>query len=100
MATAALESKNRITARVTTSVQSMLEEAAAFLGVPLNSFLVSAAVEKAGDVLAKERSIKLTPRDAEFLSELMEHPPKPNAYLLAAAAGLKSRAANEPAGDS
>lgn len=93
MATAAIEPKNRITARVTPSVQSMLEEAAAFLGVPLNSFLVSAAVEKAGDVLAKERSIRLTSRDAGFLSELMENPPEPNAYLLAAAARLKSRAA-------
>lgn len=92
MATVALEPKHRITARVTNSVQSMLEEAAAFLGVPLNSFLVSAAVEKAVDVLAKERSIKLTSRDAEFLSELMENPPEPNAYLLAAVSGLKSRA--------
>ncbi len=93
MATVALETKNRITARVTTSVQSMLEEAAAFLGVPLNSFLVSAAVEKAGDVLAKERSIKLTARDAEFLSELMENPPEPNPYLIKAASELKSRVA-------
>ena len=93
MSITAIESKNRITARVTTSVQSMLEEAAAFLGVPLNSFLVSAAVEKAGDVLAKERSIKLTSRDASFLSELMETPPEPNAYLIKAVADLKSRMA-------
>jgi uncharacterized protein (DUF1778 family) len=93
MTAAALDPKLRITARVTTSVQSMLEEAAAYPGVPLNSFLVSAAVEKAGDVLAKERSIKLTSRDAEFLSELLENPPEPNSYLLKAASVLKSRVA-------
>ncbi|RYD33294.1 MAG: DUF1778 domain-containing protein [Verrucomicrobiaceae bacterium] len=48
--------------------------------------------EKLGDVLAEESSIRITSRDAEFLSKLMENPPEPNAYLLAAAAGLKSRA--------
>lgn len=93
MTTASVLPKSRITARVTSSVQSMLEEAAAFLGVPLNSFLVSAAVEKAGDVLAKERTIKLTARDSEFLSSLMENPPEPNDYLLKAASDLKFRVA-------
>ena len=85
------EPKSRITTRVSAPVQSMLEEAAAFLGVPVNSFVVSAAVEKAGDVLANERSIKLTARDAQFLSELMEQPPQPSAYALDAAAALSSR---------
>jgi uncharacterized protein (DUF1778 family) len=91
MATALVEPKARITARVTHSVQSMLEEAAAFMGVPLNSFLVSAAVEKAGDVLAKERIIKLGQQDTERFVQMMENPPEPNAYLLKAMAEVKSR---------
>jgi uncharacterized protein (DUF1778 family) len=91
MATALLEPKARITARVTHSIQSMLEEAAAFMGVPLNSFLVSAAVEKAGDVLAKERVIKLGRQDAEMLEGMMENPPEPKAYLLKAMAEAQSR---------
>jgi len=91
MATALVEPKARITARVTHSVQSMLEEAAAFMGVPLNIFLVSAAVEKAGDVLAKERVIKLGQQDTERFVQMMENPPEPNAYLLKAMAEVKSR---------
>ena len=88
---AAAEEKARITARVPTGVQATLEEAAAFLGVPVNSFVVTAAMEKAGDVLAKERVIQLTDRDAEFLIELMEDPPAPNAALCQAVVGLDSR---------
>ncbi len=86
-----IEPKARITARVSQSTQAMLEEAAAFMGVPVNSFVVNAAVEKAGDVLAKERVIKLSQRDAGFLARLMENPPEPNASLLNAIAGVKSR---------
>ena len=61
------------------------------MGVPLNSFLVSAAVEKAGDVLAKERVIKLGQQDTERFIQMMENPPEPNAYLLKAMAEVKSR---------
>jgi uncharacterized protein (DUF1778 family) len=86
MATSASpETKARITARVPTSVQSVLEEAAAYMGVPLNSFLVSAAVEKAGEVLAAERIIRLSRRDAEFFASVMENPPGPNQALRKAA---------------
>lgn len=85
MITDALKTKARITARVPVSVQAMLEEAAACLGVPVNSFLVSAAVEKANKVLEAERTIHLTPRDAEFIAQLIDRPPSPNAALLEAA---------------
>jgi uncharacterized protein (DUF1778 family) len=85
MPTAIVEPKARITARVTASVQSVLEEAAAYLGVPLNSFVVSAAVEKAGDVLESERRILLSQKDAAVFAELLENPPGPNAALLKAA---------------
>ena len=83
--TTSVESKTRITARVSPSVQSVLEEAAAFLGVPLNSFIVSSAVEKAADVLATERTIKLSRQDAELFASMMETPPGPNKALLKAA---------------
>ncbi len=89
MTSTTLDPKSRITARIPASVQTMLEDAATFLGVPLNSFLVSAAVEKAGDVLAAERVIKLGRNDVEFLERLMDNPPEPNAALMAAAAKHK-----------
>ena len=81
------EPKSRITARVGESVQALLEEAAAYMGVPLNSFLVSAAVEKAGDVLTMERVIKLGQRDAELIEQMVQNPPEPNGPLEAFAAG-------------
>lgn len=85
MTAATLEPKARITARVAPSVQSVLEDAAAFLGVPLNSFIISAAVEKAGQVLATERTIKLSREDAELFAGVMENPPGPNEAVLRAA---------------
>ena len=91
MATTALKPKARITARVPASVQSILEEAAAFLGVPVNSFVVSAAVEKAGDVLASDRTIKLSREDAELFASMLENPPGPNKALLKAAKAYSKR---------
>ena len=74
------EPKTRITTRLPINSHAILEEAAAFLGVPLNSFLISAAMEKAEDILAGERIIKLGRKDAE----LMEKPSAPNTELLKA----------------
>ena len=84
MTTTTTETKARITARVPASVQAVLEEAAAAMGVPLNSFVVTAAVEKAHDLLAAERSIKLGRQDGELFAELLENPPAPNAAFLEA----------------
>ncbi len=79
-----LETKTRITARVPEPTQTLLEEAAAFSGVSLNSFVVNAAVEKAADVLAAERVIKLAQEDAEQLAQLIESPPEPTDTLVSA----------------
>ena len=84
MTTTTIETKARITARVPASVQSILQEAAASMGVPLNSFVVTAAVEKALDLLAAERSLQLGRRDAELFAQLLENPRAPNAALLEA----------------
>ena len=78
--------KSRITARVNVSVQEVLADAAAILGVPLNSFIVTAAVEKASSLLAAERRVKLGPEDAKFLERLLENPPEPAPALRAAVA--------------
>ena len=83
----------RLTLRIPGSVQAKKEEAAASLGVSLNSFIVGTASREAAEVLALERSISLSPRDVEFLTALIENPPEPNEYVLRAAAGLKSRVA-------
>jgi uncharacterized protein (DUF1778 family) len=83
----------RLTVRVPGSVQAKMEAAAAALGVSLNSFIVGTASREAAEVLARERTITLSPRDVECLTALIENPPEPNEYVLRAAAGLKSRVA-------
>jgi uncharacterized protein (DUF1778 family) len=83
--------KPRITTRMTPKAHAVVEDAAAVLGVPLNSFVISAAVEKASDVLAKERLITLSPRDAEFVAERIEKPGKPTKFLINAVRQARSR---------
>ena len=84
MATSTLPSKTRITARVPAATQSVLEQAAAYLGVPLNSFVVTAAVEKATQLLAAEHTIQLGRQDADLFATLLENPPAPAPTLLEA----------------
>jgi uncharacterized protein (DUF1778 family) len=76
---------------MTPKAHAVVEDAAAVLGVPLNSFIISAAVEKATDVLARERFITLSPRDAEFITARMEKPGKPNRFLVNAVKNARSR---------
>jgi uncharacterized protein (DUF1778 family) len=64
--TEALE-RERISARVPKDVRERLEEAAGRTGATLNQFLVQAAVEKANQVLERERVTRLSARDAEWL---------------------------------
>jgi uncharacterized protein (DUF1778 family) len=86
MATATLDppSRVRVTTRFDEPLYEMVEDAAACVGVPVNSFIVSAVTEKAGDVLARERSIKLTVEDAKLILDLLENPPAPSAALVEA----------------
>ena len=83
--------QHRLTLRIPEMLQAKFEAAASTLGVSLNSFMVSVVAREATEVLAKERTIKLSPRDAEFISHIMETPPEPTAYALRAAADLRNR---------
>ena len=83
--------QHRLTLRIPEMLQAKFEEAASALGVSLNSFMVSVAAREATEVLSKERTIQLTPRDAEFLAHLLENPPTPTDYALRVAADLKNR---------
>src|SRR6478752_7098810 len=91
MTTTTALKQHRLTLRIPKTLQDKFEEAATALGVSLNSFIISVASREAADVLLKERTIQLTPRDAEFVARLLENPPAPNEYVLQAAAGLRAR---------
>jgi uncharacterized protein (DUF1778 family) len=74
--TEALE-KERITARVPKEVRQRLEQAAGRSGATLNQFVVQAAVEKADQILERERVTQLSTRDAEWLLSVLDGPPRP-----------------------
>jgi uncharacterized protein (DUF1778 family) len=59
-----------------------LEEAADRSGATLNQFLMQAAIEKADQVLEREKVMRLSARDAEWLLHVLDQPPRsPNAKL-------------------
>ena len=75
---------DRIGARVPREVYDTLCRAAELTGATVNQFLVQAALKEAQSVIEREDVIRLSPRDWNWLLDLMESPPKPNAKLQAA----------------
>ena len=82
----------RITARVDTDTQELLSQAAALAGMSsINSFVLSAAIEKAKKIIERERSLKLSKRDALMLVEALDSPVNPNARLQQASRRYKAK---------
>lgn len=82
MARAAAE--ERIPARMPSAVYDRVVEAAQAVGATLNQFLVQSALEKANEILERERVIKLSATSAKTVFDLLENPPAPNERLKAA----------------
>jgi uncharacterized protein (DUF1778 family) len=80
-----LAAQNRIGARVPHEVYETLCRAAELTGATVNQFLVQAALKEAQAVIERDEVIRLSPRDWDWLLDLMENPGKPNAKLKAAA---------------
>jgi uncharacterized protein (DUF1778 family) len=78
-----------LTLRAPALLHGRLTEAAAWLGLSLNSFVLQAAAKEADAVLEKERAIRLTVDDARLLLQLLDTPPQPNAVLTRAFARRK-----------
>ncbi len=76
--------QDRIGARVPHEVYETLCRAAELTGATVNQFLVQAALREAQAVIEREEVIRLSPRDWNWLLDLMENPPQPNAKLQAA----------------
>lgn len=76
----------RITARVDVDTQDLLTQAAAISGMSsINSFVVSAAVEKAKQIIEHEQLLKLSQTDAVALIEALDRPATAHAKLKTAA---------------
>ncbi len=83
----------RITARVDVDTQDLLTKAAAIAGMSsINSFVLSAAVEKAKQVIEREQALKLSQADAMLLMDALDKPASANSKLKAAASRYESKA--------
>lgn len=75
-------SSPRITARVSVDTQELLSKAAALMGVSsINSFVVSAAIEKAKKVMLQEEALALSKKDAMLFTDALDELAKPNKKL-------------------
>lgn len=82
----------RITARVDEETQELLAQAAAIAGMTsINSFVLNAAIDRAKQIMERERALKLSQRDAMLLAEALDAPVKPNARLQQAAQRYKDK---------
>jgi uncharacterized protein (DUF1778 family) len=75
------EPRKRITARVSDSVRTTLEQAAGLLGATVNQFVVQTAYLEAQRVIERESVIRLSQKDARKVLALLDAPPKPNKRL-------------------
>ena len=83
----------RITARVDTDTQELLVRAAAISGMPsINAFVLSAAVEKARTIMAREHALQLSERDAVALVAALDGPVNVHPRLHQAAERYESKA--------
>lgn len=71
----------RVPARMPQEVYERIVAASHTVGATLNQFLVEAALERASEVLERERTIALSLESAEHLFRLLENPPDPNERL-------------------
>ncbi len=82
----------RITARVDIETQYLLTKATALAGMSsINSFVLSAAVEKAKQVIEREQVLKLSQHDSIMLMEALDKPVTTNAKLKMAASRYQSK---------
>ena len=63
------------------TVYEKITEAAQTVGATLNQFLVQSALERANEILERERVISLSSNAAKTVFDLIENPPKPNEQL-------------------
>lgn len=73
--------EERIPARMPTAVYDRIVEAAQTVGATLNQFIVQSALERADQILERERVITLSAKAAKTVFDLMENPPAPNDRL-------------------
>jgi uncharacterized protein (DUF1778 family) len=75
---------DRVTARIPHANRLIIERAAAVYGATLNQFIVQSALDRAGEILEREETLRLSERDALIFLTALENPPQPSEKLIAA----------------
>lgn len=75
---------DRVTARIPHANRLLIERAAAVYGATLNQFIVQSALDRAGEILEREETLRLSERDALNFLNALENPPAPSDKLIAA----------------
>jgi len=88
MPQAAVDDNKRMNLRVSPETKAKLVRAAALRNTDLTNFVIQTALREAEAVIEAAEVVRLTARDHARVLELLENPPKPNAKLRAAIAGL------------
>jgi len=87
----ALEDNSRMSLRIRPKDKALLLRAVALDNTDLTDFVLRHALEAAKAVIEEADNVSLSARDSMRVLDLLEHPPKPNARLLAAARALPKR---------
>lgn len=72
---------DRVTARIPHANRLIIERAAAVYGATLNQFIVQSALDRAGEILEREETLRLSERDALIFLHALENPPQPSERL-------------------
>ena len=87
----AVEDNNRMSLRIRPGEKALLLRAVALDHTDLTDFVLRHALEAAKAIIEESDRVQLSRRDSLRVLDLLEHPPKPNARLVAAARALSKR---------
>jgi uncharacterized protein (DUF1778 family) len=87
----AVEDNSRMQLRIRPEEKALLLRAVALNHTDLTGFVLRHALVAAKAVIEEADRVKLSGRDSSRVLDLLEHPPAPNAKLLAAARALRKR---------
>ena len=87
----AVEDNSRMSLRIRSDDKMLLMRAVAYEHTDLTDFVLRNAVQAAKAVIAQAEQISLSERDSLRVLDVLEHPPAPNAKLLAAAYALPNQ---------
>jgi uncharacterized protein (DUF1778 family) len=83
-----VESNSRLELRIRPQEKAVIQRAAVLEHTDLTSFVLRTVLPAAQAVIERAGRAELSERDSLYVLDLLEHPPRPNERLLAAARAL------------